>query len=69
MVGFINQMEDIDIIKWYDGVGLDFYCCCHLRFSCMLTLTEKHEATFTKDLKVSDADGTEQVYFPSERAL
>ncbi|XP_057770401.1 nuclear intron maturase 3, mitochondrial [Salvia miltiorrhiza] len=103
MVGFTNQMgrprplsllmvlEDINIIKWYAGVGrrwLDFYSCCHnfkkvkiivsyhLRFSCILTLAEKHEATkraamshFTKDLKVSGADGTEQVYFPSEREI
>ncbi|KAH6819356.1 RNA-directed DNA polymerase [Perilla frutescens var. frutescens] len=103
MVGFTNHMgrprplsllmvlEDIDIIKWYAGVGrrwLDFYCCCHnfrsvkivisyhLRFSCILTLAEKHEATklatirhFTKDLKVSGADGAEEVYFPSEREI
>ncbi|KAL1569398.1 nuclear intron maturase 3, mitochondrial [Salvia divinorum] len=103
MVGFTNQMgrprplsllmvlEDIDIIKWYAGVGrrwLDFYCCCHnfkkvkiiisyhLRFSCILTLAEKHEVTkraamvhFTKDLKVSNADGADQVYFPSEREI
>ncbi|KAK4485489.1 hypothetical protein RD792_008131 [Penstemon davidsonii] len=98
MVGFTNQMgrprpisvlmvlEDIDIIKWYAGVGkrwLDFYNCCHnfrtvkimvtyhLRFSCILTLAEKHEATknetirhFTKDLKVC-----EETYFPSEREI
>lgn len=103
MVGFTNSMgrprplslltvlEDIDIIKWYAGVGrrwLDFYCCCHnfkkvkivvsyhLRFSCLLTLAEKHEATkratishFTKDLKVSNAKGVEEVYFPSEREI
>lgn len=82
-------LEDVNIIKWYAGVGrrwLDFYCCCHnfrkvkvvisyhLRFSCILTLAEKHEATklatirhFTKDLKVGD--GTEETYFPSEREI
>ncbi|KAF3949933.1 hypothetical protein CMV_024256 [Castanea mollissima] len=65
--------EDTDIIKWYAGVGrrwLDFFCCCHnfkmvktvvtyhLRFSCILTLAEKHESTkreaikhYTKDLR------------------
>ncbi|XP_075491427.1 nuclear intron maturase 3, mitochondrial [Primulina tabacum] len=103
MVGFTNSMgrprpltwlmvlEDVDIIKWYAGVGrrwLDFYCCCHnfrtvkiivtyhLRFSCILTLAEKHEATkretikhFTKDLKVSNIDGVEDVHFPSEKEI
>uniref|UniRef100_A0A2N9G9L3 Domain X domain-containing protein n=1 Tax=Fagus sylvatica TaxID=28930 RepID=A0A2N9G9L3_FAGSY len=61
---------------------LDFFCCCHnfkmvkivvtyhLRFSCILTLAEKHESTkleaikhYTKDLKVSDLNGNEEVYF------
>lgn len=103
MVGFTNSMgrprpltwlmvlEDIDIIKWYAGVGrrwLDFYCCCHnfrtvkiivtyhLRFSCILTLAEKHEATkretirhFTKDLKVPNMNGVEEVHFPSEKEI
>ncbi|KAL0428509.1 UNVERIFIED_CONTAM: Nuclear intron maturase 3, mitochondrial [Sesamum latifolium] len=103
MVGFTNKMgrprpisllmvlEDVDIIKWYAGIGrrwLDFFCCCHnfrniktvvsyhLRFSCILTLAEKHEATkreamrhFTKDLKVSSINGTEEVHFPSEREI
>ncbi|KAI3446505.1 hypothetical protein Pfo_003170 [Paulownia fortunei] len=103
MVGFTNSMgrprpisllmvlEDVDIIKWYAGVGrrwLDFFCCCHnfrkvkivvsyhLRFSCILTLAEKHEATkreamrhFTKDLKVSGVNGAEEVHFPSEREI
>lgn len=103
LVGFTNHMgrprplsslivlEDIDIIKWYAGVGtrwLDFYSCCHnfkkvkvvityhLRFSCILTLAEKHEATklatirhFTKDLKVCGGDGTKETYFPSEREI
>ncbi|KZV18291.1 hypothetical protein F511_25395 [Dorcoceras hygrometricum] len=103
MVGFTNSMgrprpltwlmvlEDIDIIKWYAGVGrrwLDFYCCCHnfrtvkitvtyhLRFSCILTLAEKHEATkretirhFTKDLKVLNINGVEEVHFPSEKEI
>lgn len=84
-------LDDADIIKWYAGVGrrwLDFFCCCrnfknvktivnyHLRFSCLLTLAEKHESTkreairhYTKDLKVTDANGTEEVYFPTEREI
>ena len=103
MAGFTNNMgrprpikllialEDIDIIKWYAGVGrrwLDFFCCCHnfkmvktvvtyhLRFSCILTLAEKHESTkreaikhYTKDLKVSDFNGNEEVYFPAKRKV
>ena len=67
---------------------LDFFCCCHnfkmvktvvtyhLRFSCILTLAEKHESTkreaikhYTKDLKVSDFNGNEEVYFPTEREV
>ncbi|GAB2295581.1 hypothetical protein Dimus_029742 [Dionaea muscipula] len=74
-ITLLTALRDIDIVKWYAGVGrrwLDFYCCCrnfkmvkttvsyHLRFSCILTLAEKHDATkletirhFTKDLKVS----------------
>ncbi|KAL6534636.1 hypothetical protein OROGR_013311 [Orobanche gracilis] len=102
-VGFTNKMgrprplsllmvlEDVDIIKWYAGVGkrwLDFFCCCHnfrkvkiivtyhLRFSCILTLAEKHEATkhetmrhFTKDLKVFNVNGDEEVFFPSEKEI
>ncbi|OVA15756.1 Domain X [Macleaya cordata] len=84
-------LDDSDIIKWYAGVGrrwLDFFCCCrnfklvktvvtyHLRFSCILTLAEKHESTkleairhYTKDLKVSDATGMEEVHFPTEREI
>ena len=84
-------LEDTDIIKWYAGVGrrwLDFFCCCpnfkmvkivvtyHLRFSCILTLAEKHESTkreaikhYTKDLKVSDFKGSEEVYFPTKREV
>ncbi|KAK4580868.1 hypothetical protein RGQ29_024496 [Quercus rubra] len=103
MAGFTNNMgcprpikllialEDVDIIKWYAGVGrrwLDFFCCCHnlkmvktvltyhLRFSCILTLVEKHESTkretikhYTKDLKVSDFNGNEKVYIPTEREV
>ena len=68
MAGFTNNMgrprpikllialEDIDIIKWYAGVGrrwLDFFCCYHnfkmvktivtyhLTFSCILTLARE----------------------------
>ena len=103
MAGFTNNMdfprpikllialEDIDIIKWFAGVGrrwLDFFCCCHnfkmvktvvtyhLRFSCILTLAEKHESTkheaikhYTKDLKVSEFKGNEEVYFPTKREV
>ncbi|GMY19740.1 nuclear intron maturase 3, mitochondrial-like [Fagus crenata] len=48
----------------------------HLRFSCILTLAEKNESTkleaikhYTKDLKVSDLNGNEEVYFPTEREV
>ena len=48
----------------------------HLRFSCILKLVEKHELTkreaikhYTKDLKVSDFKGNEEVYFPTEREV
>uniref|UniRef100_A0A7N0SX43 Domain X domain-containing protein n=1 Tax=Kalanchoe fedtschenkoi TaxID=63787 RepID=A0A7N0SX43_KALFE len=90
-ISLLTALEDADIIKWYAGVGrrwLDFFCCCrnfsmvktvvtyHLRFSCILTLAEKHESTkreairhYTKDLKILDADGTEEVHFPSEREI
>uniref|UniRef100_A0A2N9F844 Domain X domain-containing protein n=1 Tax=Fagus sylvatica TaxID=28930 RepID=A0A2N9F844_FAGSY len=82
-IKLLIALEDTDIIKWYAGVGrrwLDFFCCCHnfkmvkivvtyhLRFSCILTLAEKHESTkleaikhYTKDLKVSDLNGNEEV--------
>ncbi|XP_071720573.1 nuclear intron maturase 3, mitochondrial [Rutidosis leptorrhynchoides] len=103
LVGFTNNMgrprpidalmalEDIDIIKWYAGVGkrwLDYFCCCHnfkivktvvsyhLRFSCILTLAEKHESTkreaikhFTKDLRVFDVNGNEELHFPTEKEI
>lgn len=84
-------LDDADIIKWYAGVGrrwLDFFCCCrnfkmvkivvsyHLRFSCFLTLAEKHECTkrqaishYTKDLKVTNDDGLAEVHFPTEREI
>ncbi|KAK9149894.1 hypothetical protein Scep_008651 [Stephania cephalantha] len=84
-------LEDSDIIKWYAGVGrrwLNFFCCCrnfrmvktvvtyHLRFSCILTLAEKHESTkrevirhFTKDLKTYNEYGEEEVIFPTEREI
>ncbi|THG05481.1 nuclear intron maturase 3, mitochondrial [Camellia sinensis] len=90
-ISLLMALEDTDIVKWYAGVGrrwLDFFCCCHnfkmvktvvtyhLRFSCILTLAEKHEATkreairhYTKDLKVSDVNGTEEVHFPSESEI
>ena len=48
----------------------------HLRFSCILTLAEKHESTkreaikhYTKVLKVFDFKGNEEVYFPIEREV
>ncbi|XP_062178730.1 nuclear intron maturase 3, mitochondrial-like [Phragmites australis] len=103
LAGFTNSMgrpqpiklllclDDVDIIKWYAGVGrrwLDFFCCCrnfkmvktvvsyHLRFSCFLTLAEKHECTkrqaishFTKDLRVANDDGGAEVHFPTEREI
>ena len=84
-------LEDIDIIKWYARVArrwLDFFYCYHnfkmvktvvtyhLRFSCILTLAEKHESTkceaikhYTKDLKVFDFNGNEEVYFSTEREV
>ncbi|KAK7860525.1 nuclear intron maturase 3 [Quercus suber] len=73
LIKLLIALEDTDIIKWYAGVGrrwLDFFCRCHnfkmvksvvtyhLRFSCILTLAEKHESTkreaikhYTKDFK------------------
>ncbi|KAB2631185.1 hypothetical protein D8674_008704 [Pyrus ussuriensis x Pyrus communis] len=88
-INLLTALEDADIIKWYAGIGrrwLEFYCCCHnfkmvktvvtyhMRFSCILTLAEKHESTkreamkhYTKDLKVFDLDGNEEVHFPTER--
>lgn len=90
-ISLLVALEDADIIKWYAGVGrrwLEYFCCCrnfemvkivvtyHLRFSCLLTLAEKHDATknetirhYSKDLKVSDLDGNEEVYFPTEKEV
>lgn len=90
-ISLLMALEDADIIKWYAGVGrrwLEFFCCCcnfkmvktvvtyHLRFSCILTLAEKHEASkreairhYTKDLKTLDINGTEEVHFPTEREV
>uniref|UniRef100_K4BFM4 Domain X domain-containing protein n=1 Tax=Solanum lycopersicum TaxID=4081 RepID=K4BFM4_SOLLC len=90
-ISLLMVLEDADIIKWYAGIGrrwLDFFCCCHnfrklkiivsyhLRFSCILTLAEKHESSkkeairhYTKDLKVSNVDGVEKMYFPTEREV
>ncbi|GJN39012.1 hypothetical protein PR202_gb28102 [Eleusine coracana subsp. coracana] len=67
---------------------LDFFCCCrnfkmvktvvsyHLRFSCFLTLAEKHECTkrqaishYTKDLNVANEDGVAELHFPTEREI
>ncbi|CAM8885543.1 unnamed protein product [Rhodiola kirilowii] len=90
-ISLLTSLEDADIIKWYAGVGrrwLNFFCCCrnfsmiktvvtyHLRFSCILTLAEKHESTkrevirhYTKDLKIHNFNGMEEVHFPSEREI
>ncbi|KAL9237930.1 hypothetical protein vseg_012422 [Gypsophila vaccaria] len=90
-ISFLTSLDDADIVKWYAGVGirwLEYFACCrnfemvktivtyHLRFSCLLTLAEKHDATknqtirhYTKDLKVLDVDGNEQTYFPTEREV
>lgn len=90
-IEFLVALEDADIIKWYAGIArrwLDFFCCCHnfkmvktivsyhLRFSCILTLAEKHESTkreaikhFSKDLKVYDMNGNVEVHFPTEREV
>jgi Type II intron maturase len=90
-IKLLIRLDDADIIKWYAGVGmrwLDFYSCCsnfkmvktvvtyHLRFSCFLTLAEKHESTkrqaishFTKDLKVKSKDGADELWFPTEREI
>ncbi|CAJ2673368.1 unnamed protein product [Trifolium pratense] len=90
-IEFLFALEDADIIKWYAGIArrwLDFFCCCHnfkvvktivsyhLRFSCILTLAEKHESTkreaikhFSKDLKVYDMNGNDEIHFPTEREV
>ncbi|KAK1427081.1 hypothetical protein QVD17_15764 [Tagetes erecta] len=90
-ISSLMVLEDVDIIKWHAGVGkrwLDYFCCCHnfkivktvvnyhLRFSCILTLAEKHESTkreaikhYTKDLRAFDVSGNEELYFPSEREI
>ena len=90
-IEFLVALEDADIIKWYAGIArrwLDFFCCCHnfkivktivsyhLRFSCILTLAEKHESTkrdaikhFSKDLRVYNMNGNDEVHFPTEREV
>ncbi|CAN1166554.1 Nuclear intron maturase 3, mitochondrial [Linum perenne] len=90
-INWLTNLEDTDIIKWYAGVGerwLDFFCCCHnfkmvktivtyhLRFSCLLTLAEKHEATkretikhYTKNLRVSSMEGDDEYHFPTEKEV
>ncbi|XP_057546493.1 nuclear intron maturase 3, mitochondrial [Amaranthus tricolor] len=90
-ISLLVALEDADIVKWYAGVGrrwLEYFSCCrnfemvrtvvtyHLRFSCLLTLAEKHNATknqtirhYSKDLKVFDLDGNEEIYFPTEREV
>ncbi|KAK4281928.1 hypothetical protein QN277_013371 [Acacia crassicarpa] len=90
-IEFLVALEDADIIEWYAGIArrwLDFFCCCHnfktvktivsyhLRFSCILTLAEKHESTkreaikhYSKDLKVYKMNGDEEVHFPTEKEV
>lgn len=90
-ISYLTALEDADIVKWYGGVGrrwLDFFSCCHnfkmvktivtyhLRFSCILTLAEKHESTkreaikhYTKDLKIFDMNGNEELHFPTEKEV
>ncbi|CAI0374697.1 unnamed protein product [Linum tenue] len=90
-ISWLTSLEDADIIKWYAGVGrrwLDFFCCCHnfemvktivtyhLRFSCILTLAEKHEATkretmkhYTKNLRVSYMEENDELHFPTEKEV
>ncbi|XP_020226113.1 nuclear intron maturase 3, mitochondrial [Cajanus cajan] len=90
-IEFLVALEDAHIIEWYAGIArrwLDFFCCTHnfktvktivtyhLRFSCILTLAEKHESTkrevikyFSKDLKVYDINGNHEVHFPTEREV
>lgn len=90
-ISYLTALEDADIVKWYAGVGrrwLDFFSCCHnfkmvktivtyhLRFSCILTLAEKHESTkreaikhYTKDLKIFDMNGNEELHFPTEKEV
>ncbi|KAF3949934.1 hypothetical protein CMV_024256 [Castanea mollissima] len=78
MVAFTNNMcrprpiklliapEDTDIIKWYAGVGrrwLDFFCCCH-NFKMVKTVV-----TYHLRFEVSDFNGNEEVYFPTEREV
>ncbi|GMH30251.1 hypothetical protein Nepgr_032094 [Nepenthes gracilis] len=87
-ITLLTALEDDNIIKWYAGIGrrwLEFFSCCrnfktvktivtyHLRFSCLLTLAEKHEATkletirhYTKDLRVFNSNGNEEFHFPTE---
>eukprot|EP01018_Ginkgo_biloba_P007381 Gb_12210 [translate_table: standard] len=90
-IKLLIPLEDAEIIQWYAGLGrrwLDYFCCCnnfkrvktivnyHLRFSCILTLAEKHESTkrdamkhYTKDLKITDMDGLVEMYFPLENKI
>lgn len=90
-IEFLFSLDDADIVRWYAGIGrrwLEFFCCCHnfkmvktvvsyhLRFSCILTLAEKHDSTkreamkhYSKDLKVSDMDEAEVAHFPTEKEV
>jgi retron-type reverse transcriptase len=90
-VKLLIPLEDEEIIRWYSGLAtrwLDYFCCCnnfkmvkavvnyHLRFSCILTLAEKHESTkrdairhYTKDLKLTDLDGGAETFFPLENKI
>ncbi|GLJ29270.1 hypothetical protein SUGI_0577240 [Cryptomeria japonica] len=90
-IKLLIPLEDEEIILWYAGLGtrwLNYFCCCHnfkmvkkivnyhLRFSCILTLAEKHETTkheairhYTKDLKLADMNGLEEIHFPLENKI
>ncbi|KAJ6747571.1 COX1/OXI3 INTRON 1 PROTEIN-RELATED [Salix koriyanagi] len=55
-ISILTSLEDADIVKWYAG--------------------KKHEATkiecirhYTKDLKVPDLNGNEEVHFPTEKEV
>ncbi|KAH9303627.1 hypothetical protein KI387_008031 [Taxus chinensis] len=90
-IKLLIPLEDEEIIRWYAGLGtrwLNYFCCCHnfkmvkkivnyhLRFSCILTLAEKHETTkheairhYTKDLKIADMNTLGETYFPPENKI
>ncbi|KAF4369372.1 hypothetical protein F8388_019597 [Cannabis sativa] len=58
-ISLLTALEDADIVKWYAGVG---------RRKARIDQREamKH---YTKDLKIFDMSGNEEVYFPTEREV